>query len=139
MAVVAHQESLDSNTTFLFYFMKSPTMRSALIQAIFLLAALFGVQILNSTVNFEVCLLNFTNPTSPWHNFTGGRSIDGDNLASMAGTGAISYALCVEACGLGPAPLDWRIFSQQFSTWLALISHMPFGAGSNPENLMFGR
>ncbi|KZP14864.1 hypothetical protein FIBSPDRAFT_709178, partial [Athelia psychrophila] len=93
-----------------------------------------------STVNFEICLQNVTTIGSPWYNSTGGRSINGDNLTSMAGAGAISYALCIEACGPGPEPFDWPDFSQQFSTWLlpwlALISQLPFGAGSRPENMM---
>ncbi|KZP03914.1 hypothetical protein FIBSPDRAFT_941270, partial [Athelia psychrophila] len=115
-------------------------MRSAFIPAIFLLATLSGAQAPNSTVHFDVCLQNVTNPTSPWYNSTGGRSINGDSLTTMAGASAISYALCIEACGPGPEPFNWPDFSQQFSAWLlpwlALISQLPFGAGSRPENVM---
>ncbi|KAF7971205.1 hypothetical protein HWV62_21898 [Athelia sp. TMB] len=104
------------------------------------LLAFSAAQELNATTNFQLCLQNVTNPTSPWYNSSGGRDINGGNLTSMAGASAISYSLCIEACGAGPEPFNWPDFSQQFSAWLlpwlALISQLPFGAKLRSENMM---
>ncbi|KAG6808854.1 hypothetical protein H0H92_002564 [Tricholoma furcatifolium] len=53
---------------------------------------------------------------------------------------AITYELCVKACGTGPEPFQWSVFSQQFSAWLlpwlALISQLPFGGTDKLDNLI---
>ncbi|KAF7324974.1 hypothetical protein MKEN_00539800 [Mycena kentingensis (nom. inval.)] len=52
---------------------------------------------------------------------------------------ALSYELCIVACGSGPEAFVWKNFSEQFSAWLlpylALMSQLPFGAGSKLNNL----
>ncbi|KAF7335587.1 hypothetical protein MVEN_02213000 [Mycena venus] len=53
---------------------------------------------------------------------------------------AMSYALCIQACGSGSHFRTWNVFSQRFSTWLlpflALVSQLPFGANNRLDNLM---
>ena len=55
-------------------------------------------------------------------------------------TTAITYDLCVSACGSGPEPMQWTVFSQQFSAWLlpwlALVSQLPFGANDKFDNFV---
>ena len=52
---------------------------------------------------------------------------------------AITYESCLAACGAGPEPFQWFIFSQQFSSWLlpwlALVSQLPFGSNDKLDNL----
>ena len=52
---------------------------------------------------------------------------------------AITYDLCITACGTGPEPFVWSTFSQQFGAWLlpwlALVSQLPFGANDKVHNL----
>ena len=58
---------------------------------------------------------------------------------SASNATAITYDLCVSQCGPGQEPFKWRIFSQQFSSWLlpwlALLSQLPFGANDKLNNL----
>jgi hypothetical protein len=52
---------------------------------------------------------------------------------------AITYDLCISKCGHGQGRFKWRVFSQQFSSWLlpwlALVSQLPFGANDKLDNL----
>jgi len=70
---------------------------------------------------------------------SGGTDHQGRPAPLNASTTAISYHLCREACGTGPEPIQWSVFSQQFSSWLlpwlALVSQLPFGANDKLENL----
>ncbi|RPD78553.1 hypothetical protein L226DRAFT_503087 [Lentinus tigrinus ALCF2SS1-7] len=63
----------------------------------------------------------------------------GNPISSVSQANAVSYGLCVRACGAGPEAFDWPAFYQQFSSWLlpylALLSQLPFGAESRLSNL----
>ena len=52
---------------------------------------------------------------------------------------AITYDLCLRACGGAQEPFNWTGFSQQFGSWLlpwlALISQLPFGESDKAKNL----
>jgi len=86
-------------------------------------------------VNWSRCLNDIRNGT--WT--SGGTDHQGRPAPLNASTTAISYHLCREACGTGPEPIQWSVFSQQFSSWLlpwlALVSQLPFGANDKLENL----
>ncbi|TFK32299.1 hypothetical protein BDQ12DRAFT_707705 [Crucibulum laeve] len=62
----------------------------------------------------------------------------GRNITN-ANASAVSYDICISACGAGQEPFQWSVFSQQFSSWLlpwlALVSQLPFGANDKLENL----
>ncbi|KAG1788940.1 uncharacterized protein HD556DRAFT_1495779 [Suillus plorans] len=51
-----------------------------------------------------------------------------------------TYDACLSQCGSGTQKPNWANISQQFSAWLlpylALISHLPFGARHRVDNLM---
>jgi len=70
----------------------------------------------------------------------GGRDNHGRNTTLNSSTTAISYSLCLEACQASPEPLQWDVFSEQFSSWLlpwlALVSQLPFGANDKLDNLI---
>ena len=70
----------------------------------------------------------------------GGRDNHGRNASLNSSTTAISYHLCLEACHASPEPLQWAMFSQQFTSWLlpwlALVSQLPFGANDKLDNLI---
>ena len=63
----------------------------------------------------------------------------GNPLSNVTNANAITYALCVRACGSTAEAFNWKSFSQQFSTWLlpylALLSQLPYGAESRLSNL----
>ena len=60
-------------------------------------------------------------------------------MYNVSQANALSYGLCIRACGAGPEAFDWPAFYQQFSSWLlpylALLSQLPFGAESRLSNL----
>ncbi|KAJ7449294.1 hypothetical protein FB451DRAFT_755375 [Mycena latifolia] len=70
----------------------------------------------------------------------GGTDNTGRPISNISLATAITYDLCLEACGSGPEPFVWNNFSQQFSAWLlpylALVSQLPFGANNRVDNLM---
>ncbi|KAI0029078.1 hypothetical protein K488DRAFT_57203 [Vararia minispora EC-137] len=63
----------------------------------------------------------------------------GNPVSSLTDATAISYGLCVKACGNGSEAFSWIDFSSQFSTWLlpwlALVSQLPFGSQMRSEDL----
>jgi hypothetical protein len=63
------------------------------------------------------------------------------NLSNdIANATAITYQLCLQACGSRPSPFQWSSFSQKFSSWLlpwlALLSQLPFGAKFRHDNFL---
>lgn len=98
--------------------------------------------VLVDATNFTQCLDNIRDES--WRisqNITeGGTNNRGIPVALSDTTTAISYQLCKKACGIGPAPTQWRTFSGQFSSWLlpwlALVSQLPFGAEDRLDNLI---
>jgi len=90
-----------------------------------------------ATVNFNTCLVEIQNGT--WGT-VGGTDNYGNPVSNIATATAITYELCLVACGSGAEPFVWNIFSQQFSAWLlpylALVSQLPFGANSRLDNLV---
>ncbi|KAG5734151.1 hypothetical protein E4T56_gene1216 [Termitomyces sp. T112] len=89
-----------------------------------------------SGVNFDQCLEDIR--SGHWGEF-GGRNNAGHPVAISNAT-AITYELCLRACGSGPEPFQWSVFSQQFSSWLlpwlALVSQLPFGSEDKVDNLI---
>nr|GAT60604.1 predicted protein [Mycena chlorophos] len=87
-------------------------------------------------VDFEACLVQVKNGS---FGTEGGRDNKGNPVAIENAT-AITYELCARACGSGPAPFVWQIFSQQFSAWLlpflALVAQLPFGARDPYDNVV---
>ncbi|KAJ6551672.1 hypothetical protein B0H19DRAFT_1264320 [Mycena capillaripes] len=93
--------------------------------------------VLGGSVNFNTCLAKIQN--KDW-GLLGGMDNTGRPISNISQATAISYDLCVEACGSGSEPFVWNIFSQQFSAWLlpylALVSQLPFGANHRLDNLV---
>jgi hypothetical protein len=87
--------------------------------------------------NFKACLAEVQ---SGKFGTVGGTDNRGNPLANISEATAITYDLCVVACGSGPEPFEWSVFSQEFSSWLlpwlALISQLPFGANDKLDNLV---
>jgi hypothetical protein len=94
-----------------------------------LLSAVFAA------VDFPTCLANVRNGL---FGTVGGRDNHG-NPVDISNATAITYELCLTACGAGPEPFHWSVFSQQFSSWLlpwlALVSQLPFGSNDKLDNL----
>ncbi|KAJ7198844.1 hypothetical protein GGX14DRAFT_373664 [Mycena pura] len=90
-----------------------------------------------ASVDFDVCLQQVRDGN--W-GLIGATDNNGRQVTNLSEATAITYDLCVVACGSGPVPFDWNIFSQQFSAWLlpylALVSQLPFGAKSRLDNLV---
>jgi len=67
----------------------------------------------------------------------GGTDNHGNPVKSSQAT-ALTYDLCVSACGAEQEPFDWSVFSQQFASWLlpwlSLLSQLPFGAHDKLKN-----
>ncbi|KAJ6475710.1 hypothetical protein C8R47DRAFT_985972, partial [Mycena vitilis] len=88
-------------------------------------------------VNFDICLAEVQNGT--W-GLIGGTDNTGHPISNISQATAITYDLCVVACGSGSEPFVWNIFSEQFSAWLlpylALVSQLPFGANNRLDNLV---
>ncbi|KAF8218249.1 hypothetical protein K438DRAFT_1796555 [Mycena galopus ATCC 62051] len=87
-------------------------------------------------VDFSTCLADVRNGS---FGLNGGTDNHG-NPVPVAEATALTYELCVTACGSGQDPFQWNIFSQQFSAWLlpylALISQLPFGARTRLDNVV---
>jgi hypothetical protein len=84
----------------------------------------------DASTNFTDCLLAVRHGLYG-ANTTGARDNRG-NIVIAANATALSYDLCTSACGTGPEPFSWTVFSSQFSAWLlpwlALVSQLPFGS-----------
>ncbi|KAJ7176463.1 hypothetical protein C8R46DRAFT_889880, partial [Mycena filopes] len=87
--------------------------------------------------NFSICLDEVRR--GQWGTI-GGTDNSGRPVSSISQATAITYELCLRACGSGPEAFSWNIFSQQFTAWLlpslALASQLPFGARTRLENLV---
>jgi hypothetical protein len=98
-------------------------------------ALVIGFTPTTSAVKFHQCLDAINKMT------INGKTDNHGNLLppSTSNATAITYDLCVSQCGDGQEPFQWRIFSQQFSSWqlpwLALVSQLPFGANDKLDNL----
>ena len=90
--------------------------------------------------NFTACLANVNSGLYGTGIDVGGTDNFGRpvNVPVVTAT-AVTYDLCLRACGPGQEPFNWTVFSQQFSTWLlpwlALVSQLPFGANNKLDNL----
>ncbi|KAG6865358.1 hypothetical protein C0991_003210 [Blastosporella zonata] len=99
--------------------------------------ALFGAQGVNASVNFQNCLQDVRNGV--WGSI-GGTDNTGHPISNISDATAITYDLCLTACGSGAEPFQWGTFSQQFGSWLlpslALVSQLPFGTHNILQNLL---
>jgi hypothetical protein len=90
-------------------------------------------------VDFTQCLNDLKANANASQDLTGLLDSNGYPVSNVADAAAISYPLCISACGSGQEPFQWAVFSQDFTSWLlpnlALISQLPFGA-PRPDNLM---
>jgi hypothetical protein len=62
-------------------------------------------------VNFDTCLADVR--SGRWGEI-GGTDNHGRPISNISTATAITYELCVVACGSGQADFQWNIFSQQF-------------------------
>ncbi|RDX45629.1 hypothetical protein OH76DRAFT_936252 [Lentinus brumalis] len=89
-----------------------------------------------AATNFEQCIADVR--SGAWGTL-GGTDSHGDPVSNISEATAITYDMCIRACGPRPEPFDWPAFYQQFSSWLlpyfALLSQLPFGAESRLSNL----
>ena len=90
-----------------------------------------------SAVDFDTCL---TDVRQGMWGTIGGTDNRGHPVSNIANATAITYDLCIRACGATSEPFVWSEFSQQFSSWLlpwlALVSQLPFGANDKLDNLV---
>ncbi|KAJ7471320.1 hypothetical protein B0H11DRAFT_2041263, partial [Mycena galericulata] len=88
-------------------------------------------------VDFASCILDVQ--AGKWGT-AGGTDNYGNPVSNISTATSITYDLCLSACGSGPEPFVWNIFSQQFSAWLlpylALIAQLPFGANDKLDNVV---
>ncbi|GBE87040.1 hypothetical protein SCP_1002870 [Sparassis crispa] len=100
-----------------------------------LVLALAFIQPVLASVNFDQC---FAAIQSGSYGQDGGTDNHG-NPVPVENATAITYSLCLSACGSDQEPFSWSTFSQQFSAWLlpylALVSQLPFGAKHRLGNL----
>jgi hypothetical protein len=93
-----------------------------------------------AAVNFTQCLNIIVQNADATNNLSGLLNGEGQPVSNASDAKAISYWLCTSACGSGPEPFQWSVFSQEFSAWLlpflALISQLPFGGQYRLDNLM---
>ncbi|OAX30492.1 hypothetical protein K503DRAFT_229303, partial [Rhizopogon vinicolor AM-OR11-026] len=91
-------------------------------------------------MDYISCLNNIKTNANASQDLTGLLDSYGYPVSNAADATAISYSLCLSACGTGQEPFQWPIFSQDFSSWLlpnlALISQLPFGAQYRFDNFM---
>ncbi|RPD78546.1 hypothetical protein L226DRAFT_457633 [Lentinus tigrinus ALCF2SS1-7] len=117
-------------------FREHPIDRSALWTDAHFVVCLLALALRTSATNFEQCIADIR--SGAW-GITGGTDSHGHPVSNISEANAITYALCVRACGTSPEPFDWPAFYQQFSSWLlpyfALLSQLPFGAESRLSNL----
>ncbi|KAJ7148638.1 hypothetical protein C8R43DRAFT_512551 [Mycena crocata] len=70
----------------------------------------------------------------------GGTDNYGNPVSNISTATAITYDLCVKACGPGAQHFVWNIFSTQFSAWLlpylALVAQLPFGSNDKIDNVV---
>ncbi|KAJ7698867.1 hypothetical protein B0H16DRAFT_1668837 [Mycena metata] len=87
--------------------------------------------------NFSICLDEVR--SGKWGTI-GGTDNSGRPVSNISQATALTYDLCLRACGSGPERFNWNIFSQQFTAWLlpslALASQLPFGARTRLDNLV---
>jgi len=87
-----------------------------------------------SPANFDQCLQEVREGK---HGQVGGTDNHG-NPVNVSDATALTYDLCVSACGGSSEAFDWTVFSQQIASWLlpwlALLSQLPFGANDKFEN-----
>jgi hypothetical protein len=106
----------------------------AIVVLVFWPAAVVG-----DPTNFDTCLVNVQAGQFGIGPDIGGTDNHGRPVNVSVAT-ALTYQLCVEACGAGQEPFSWNVFSQQFAAWLlpwlALVSQLPFGANDNLDNLV---
>ncbi|KAJ7856704.1 hypothetical protein B0H14DRAFT_2752481 [Mycena olivaceomarginata] len=92
---------------------------------------------LAQSVNFSICLEEVRG--GQWGTI-GGTDNSGHPVSNISEATAITYDLCLRACGSGSERFNWNIFSQQFTAWLlpylALVSQLPFGARTRLDNLV---
>ncbi|KIJ53265.1 hypothetical protein M422DRAFT_775874 [Sphaerobolus stellatus SS14] len=97
-----------------------------------LLAVCFST---TASPNFDRCLQEVQQGL---HGDSGGRDNNGKPV-DVAHATALTYTLCVKACGGEQEPFDWSVFSTQFASWLlpwlSLVSQLPFGAYNKRKNL----
>ena len=90
-----------------------------------------------AAVNFNTCLADVRQGN--WGTI-GGTDNHGRPVPDIANATAITYDLCLHACGATPEPFVWSVFAQHFSSWLlpwlALVSQLPFGANDKLDNLV---
>ena len=102
-----------------------------------ILFASYLVYFARATANFRQCLSDIQKLPQ---GTTGGLDNEGHPVANISTATAITYQLCVSACGEGQEAFQWSVFAQRFSAWLlpwlALISQLPFGARLKSENLV---
>ncbi|KAF7327802.1 hypothetical protein MKEN_00360000 [Mycena kentingensis (nom. inval.)] len=91
----------------------------------------------DATTNFTTCLAEVRNGT--WGT-DGALDTFGHPVMNISEATAISYDLCLRACGSVSESFNWNIFSAQFTAWLlpylALVSQLPFGARTRLGNLV---
>ncbi|KAH7908566.1 hypothetical protein BJ138DRAFT_1157411 [Hygrophoropsis aurantiaca] len=94
-----------------------------------------------AAVDFVQCLQNIQNDNST--SITGLLFGNGTAISSpleIPDVAAVTYEICIQACGNGQEAFSWSTFSQKFGAWLlpylALISQLPFGARRRPDNFM---
>ncbi len=100
------------------------------------LLLLSALALRTSATNFEQCIADVR--SGAWGTL-GGTDSHGIPVSNISEATAITYDMCIRACGPRPEPFDWPAFYQQFSSWLlpyfALLSQLPFGAESRLSNL----
>jgi hypothetical protein len=69
------------------------------------------------SVNFTTCLAEVR--AGKW-GLTGGTDAHGRPIGNISEANAITYELCVVACGTGQEPFKWQLFSEQFSGLLRM-------------------
>lgn len=95
------------------------------------------IPVVTATVNFESCILEVRNGT---YGSEGGTDNQGHPVSDISKATAITYDLCIRACGASSQPFTWLQFSQEVSVWLlpwlTLVSQLPFGANDKLDNLI---
>lgn len=88
-----------------------------------------------TAVDLKSCILEVRNGT---YGLVGGTDNHGHPVSNISTATAITYDLCVHACGASAEPFIWTAFAQEVSAWLlpwmALVSQLPFGANDNLDN-----